>query len=149
MWKETFSSYLKKITIETYSLNSRYQKWCVHLNFQVQHFANHNEKKRKRAKAKAGKAAITWVDAMNKFNPASVADPEERPRGALLPPYFQTKLRPEGLKIFFFRRLPPPPPLTSRSGSGTVFSKHTVFFFVFRTRLFLKELCDEIYHYSK
>ena len=46
------------------------------------------KKIRKRAKAKAGKAAIRWVDAMNRFNPASVADPGERPRGALLPPYF-------------------------------------------------------------
>ena len=36
---------------------------------------------RKRAKAKAGKAAITLVDAMNRFNPATVADPGERPRG--------------------------------------------------------------------
>jgi len=32
-----------------------------------------------------------------------VADPGEGPRGAGLPPYFQTKLRPEGLKKFFWR----------------------------------------------
>ena len=144
MWKETFSSYLKKITIETYSLNSRYQKWCVHLNFQVQHFANHNEKKRKRAKAKAGKAAITWVDAMNRCNPALVADPGERPRGPAPPPYFQTKLRPEGLKKFFFGDCPPP--YLKVWIWHCIFKAHCFFFFVFRTSLFSKELCDEIYH---
>ena len=38
----------------------------------------------------------------------NMADPGEWPGGGRVPPYFWTKLRPEGRKIFFGR---PPPPL--------------------------------------
>ena len=62
-----------------------------------------------------------------------VVDPGEGPGGAGPPPYFSTKLRPEGPPTFFFLRLPPlfsgsrwpppisppPPLLTWRSGSAT------------------------------
>ena len=47
-------------------------------------------KKKEKGKAKEGKAAITWVDAMNRCIPdaldTSVADPGERPGGPDPPP---------------------------------------------------------------
>ena len=46
-----------------------------------------------------------------------MADPGERTGGVGLPPYFQTKVGPEGQKKNFFETVPLP--LTSRSGSGS------------------------------
>ena len=61
-----------------------------------------------------------------------VANPGEGVRGARLPPYTLTKMRPKGPKKFFFetappplslglddRHLPSPPPLIWRTGSAT------------------------------
>jgi len=66
------------------------------------------------------------------FDPRDVvvADPGERTGDVGRPPYFQTKVRPEGLKKNFFETVPLPPPylrvwmtaplpLISRSGSGS------------------------------